>query len=88
LEHRTTEIIPQIYLDISPQIPYVCLVLQKIQVVTNWVPVDGFCGGLDGVTDLDIFQRKLIVAETYFQGDCAGNPGNYKLPMMAKIGHL
>jgi trimeric autotransporter adhesin len=44
---------------------------------SDWVPVDGLCGGLDGVTDLDIFQGKLIVAGTYFQGDCAGNPGNY-----------
>jgi hypothetical protein len=42
-----------------------------------WIPVDGLCGGLAGVTDLDIFQGKLIVAGTYFQGDCAGNPGNY-----------
>jgi hypothetical protein len=44
---------------------------------SNWVPVDGLCGGLDGVQDLDVFQGKLIVAGTYFQGDCAGNPGNY-----------
>jgi hypothetical protein len=44
---------------------------------SDWVPVDGLCGGLDGVTDLAIFQGKLIVAGTYFQGDCAGNPGNY-----------
>ncbi len=42
-----------------------------------WVPVAGLCGGLDGVQDLDIFQGKLIVAGTYYQGDCAGNPGNY-----------
>jgi hypothetical protein len=43
----------------------------------QWIPVDGLCGGLAGVTDLDIFQGKLIVAGTYYQGQCAGNPGNY-----------
>jgi hypothetical protein len=43
----------------------------------EWIPVNGLCGGMDGVTDLDIFQGKLIVAGTYFQGDCAGNPGNF-----------
>jgi hypothetical protein len=42
-----------------------------------WIPVDGLCGGLASVQDLDIFQGKLIVAGTYFQGECSNNPGNY-----------
>jgi Secretion system C-terminal sorting domain len=29
------------------------------------------------VTDLEIFQGKLIVAGTYFQANCSNNPGNY-----------
>jgi hypothetical protein len=44
---------------------------------SQWVPVDGLCGGLAAVTGLEIFQGKLIVAGTYFQGECFSNPGNY-----------
>jgi hypothetical protein len=42
----------------------------------QWIAVDGICGGISGVIDLDIYDGKLVVAGLIGEIYCAASPGN------------
>lgn len=44
---------------------------------SEWMPVDGLCGGLSAVVDMSVYQNELVVSGTFSLQNCPANPGNF-----------
>jgi hypothetical protein len=42
----------------------------------QWLPVEGICGGISGITEMEVFDDKLVICGLFDAIYCSNNPGN------------